>query len=197
MEVVTCGKIPVIDFNGLNKKKKNGSGKTFYIQSYDQIEHLVNIFDEYLGTKWRKGIETPATTADVFSYFKYIIINFPDGKTRMDAIVQFPARKTVNSAKRLFADFFGIFKLFKVEKVVKPLIVPHLKLRILSGAKVSVEQEREWGQFSFGGASRSIVRTGARYLEALRMGDTTKHLPGLNELREYRNKIGNMYGLHV
>ena len=51
MEVVTCGKIPVIDFNGLNKKKKNGSGKTFYIQSYDQIEHLVNIFDEYLGTK--------------------------------------------------------------------------------------------------------------------------------------------------
>ncbi len=195
MEVVTCGKIPVIDFNGVNKKKKNGSGKTFYIQSHDQIEHLVNIFDEYLGTKWCKVIETPATTANVFSYFKYIIIDFPDRKTRMDAIVQFPARQTVNSAKRLFADSFGIFKLFKVEKFVKPLIVPHLKLRILSGAKVSVE--REWGQFSFGGASRSIVRTGARYLEALRMGDTTKHLLGLNELQEYRNKIGNMYGLHV
>ncbi len=115
MEVVTCGKIPLIDFNGLNKKKKNGSGKTFYIyiQSYDQIEHLVNIFDEYLGTKWRKGIETPSTTADVFSYFKYIIIDFPDGKTRMNAIVQFSARKTVNSAKRLFADSFGIFKLLK------------------------------------------------------------------------------------
>ena len=80
MEVVTCDKIPVIDFNGLNKKKKNGSGKTFYIQSYDQIEHLVNIFDEYLGTNGVKELKPLQPPPTFFLILSTLSLTFLTGK---------------------------------------------------------------------------------------------------------------------
>ena len=111
-------------------KKKLGSGKTFYIQTYCQIDHLRNIFN-FDVEEWEKSYEYPNNTKNIFSYFKYVVIRLPCGSTRLDALIQFSVRKTANSTRKLFADVFGIFKLHCVERVHNPLVIATMKLKIL------------------------------------------------------------------
>jgi hypothetical protein len=183
------------------KQKKCGSGKTFYLETFDQIDHLSNIFDEYFpNSKWRRFFETPSTNHDVFTYFKYMVIVQPNGKRKLAAIIQFPTRKTVNSAKRLFADCFGIFKLFTLKRIKKPLVIAHLKMKVLGEIpSVVLEKERTWNEFSFGGASCSLARKSMKYLRALSIYEhyQSEHfcndLPGAKELCEYKYKMIKFY----
>ncbi len=145
----------------MSSLKKVGSGKTFYIQSYQQIEHLCAIF-ETSGT-WEK-YEHPNIYClkDIVSYLKYVVIRLPLGKIRLDALIQFSVRKTVNSAKRLFADVFGIFKLCNVERVHNPLVIATIKLELLH-KKCDVIKSGCQGEFNYGGRGRQKIFE--KYLE--------------------------------
>jgi hypothetical protein len=152
--------------------KKVGSGKTFYIRSYQQIEHLCTIFKTAPET-WEK-YEHPNVYClkDIISYFKYVVIRLPAGKIRLDALIQFPVRKTVNSAKRLFADMLGIFKLYTVERVHNPLVIANIKLEILQ-KKCDVVESGSQGEFSYGGRGRQKIFE--KYLKAFESANTDKY----------------------
>ena len=166
--------------------KKVGSGKTFYIQSYQQIGHLCNIFKEYLESgKWGESYEYPNTAMkDIFSYFGYVVIRLPSGKTRLDALIQFSVRKTVNSTRRLFADVFGIFKLYNVERIHNPLVIATMKLKILQEKSNLVESGSQ-GEFNYGGRGRQKIFE--KYSKAFKTDNSD--LQGMSSLHEYCLKL--------
>ncbi len=149
-------------------KKKLGSGKTFYIQTYCQIDHLRNIFN-FDVEGWEKSYEYPNNTKNIFSYFKYVVIRLPCGSTRLDALIQFSVRKTANSTRRLFADVFGIFKLHCVERVHNPLVIATMKLKILQEKSDLVESGSQ-GEFNYGGRGRQKVFE--KYSEAFKTNNS-------------------------
>ncbi len=166
--------------------KKVGSGKTFYIQSYQQIGHLRNIFNEYFDAgKWEESYEYPNTaTRDIFSYFKYVVIRLPSGGTRLDALIQFSVRKTVNSTRRLFADVFGIFKLHSIERVHNPLVIAVMKLKILQEKSDLVESGSQ-GEFNYGGRGRQKIFE--KYSKAFKTNNS--NLQGMSSLHKYCIKL--------
>ena len=139
------------------------SGKTFYIETEGQVGHFINIFESYAtpDVHWKNFFhyEEPISKGEpmkAFNYFKYVVLHHPLKGRKVVVIVQFKARKTACGVKKWFTTHFGVFKINRVQKVVRPLVQPHLLIHKQKNEDRTVTREGEWGQFSFTGGNRSI-----------------------------------------
>ena len=93
------------------------SGKTFYIETWSQIDHLINLFEK--GFNRESVIEDkPANT---FVYLKYILLNCGSMGQKLIAVMQLKKR---NSTEGVVCNSFWSFKNRSYYEVSKSINIP-------------------------------------------------------------------------